>query len=177
MKFTELELKGAYTIELEKREDERGFFARMFCVDELAKNGIIFSPLQINNSASVKKGTVRGLHFQTSPHEEAKLFRCINGRAFVVIVDLRVDSSTRGKWVGVELTSANRSQLFMPKGCAAGYMAMVDNTEMIYAVDTQYEPTAERGLRWDDPAFAIDWPIKEHVIVSSKDAAAPNFVK
>ena len=176
MKLTELAIAGAYTIDLEKREDDRGFFARMFCLEEFDKQGIEFSLVQMNNSASLKKGTVRGLHYQKAPYEEAKLFRCINGRAFAVIVDLRKDSHSFKKWVGVELTPDNRTQLFMPKGCAAGYMALEDNTEMIYGVNTKYEPSAEQGLRWNDAAFNIDWPIKDNVIVSDKDAQAPDFI-
>lgn len=175
MKFVRTPLNGAYTVELEKREDDRGFFARMFCTSEFAKQGITFIPLQMNNSASIKKGTVRGLHFQAGEKAEAKFFRCIAGRAYTVIVDLRPDSPSFRKWYGVELNPVNRTQLFMPKGCAAGYMALEDNTEMIYVVDAEYAPEAERGLRWNDPAFAIEWPVTEGVIVSEKDGNAPYF--
>lgn len=176
MKFTELSIPGAFAIDLEKRQDDRGFFARMICLEEFDSHNITFSLVQMNNSASVKKGTVRGLHYQSAPYEEAKLFRCISGKAFAVIVDLRKESPTFKKWLGVELTPHNRTQLYMPKGCAAGYMSLEDNTEMIYGVNTKYEPSAERGLRWNDAAFNIDWPIKENVIVSDKDAQAPDFI-
>ncbi len=175
MKFTALPIHGAYRVDLEKREDSRGFFARMFCIDAFKDLGIDFSPVQMNNSLSLKKGTIRGLHYQEPPHDEAKYFRCIGGTAYSVIADLRPDSPTYKKWTGIEITAESRTSIFMPRGCAAGYQALDDNTEMIYTVDNRYSPRAEHGIRWDDPAFAIVWPIKDNVIVSEKDASAPDF--
>lgn len=174
MKFTETELKGAYIIELEKREDERGFFARAFCVNELGKLGLDASIVQINNSLSVFKGTLRGMHYQLAPKAETKMVRCIKGALFDVAVDLRKDSPTYKKWIGVELSADNRKMLYVPKGFAHGFLTLEPNTEAFYLVTEFYSPEHERGLRYNDPAINIQWPFAPSV-VSDKDLKHPDF--
>lgn len=174
MIFTKTKLEGAYIIDIEKREDDRGFFARTFCVDEFEEHGIENKFVQANMSFNNKKGTLRGMHFQKSPYEEDKLVRCTKGALFDVIIDLRKDSPTYKQWIGVELTEESRRALFVPKGFAHGYITLEDNTEINYMVTQVYTPNADTGVRYNDPVFAIEWPI-EPVIISEKDANHPNF--
>lgn len=174
MKFIETKLKGAYVIELEIREDDRGFFARSFCMDEYAKLGLSNKVIQINNSLNKYKGTLRGMHYQISPKQEDKIVRCIKGAIYDVIIDLRPDSDTFCDWFGIELSETNRMSLFVPKGCAHGYISLVDDSEILYLVTENYSPDFERGIRWNDPKFDIKWPIKP-IEISEKDNAHPFF--
>ncbi len=169
MIFTKAKLEGAYEIAIEPRGDERGMFARIFCTDEFAKQGITFQPVQINNSTNSVKGTIRGLHFQKGEHAEAKMFRCIKGSVFSVAVDLREYSPTYKQWMGVTLSSEERNMVYYPKGFAVGYQALEDGAEVIYASSTPYAPGVEGGIRYNDPAFDIEFPITEQISVSEKD--------
>ena len=170
MIFHETRLKGAFIIEPERLEDDRGFFARTFCIEEFRKHGIEFRVVQCNISFNKKKGTLRGMHYQIAPYEEAKLVRCTRGAIYDVIIDLRPESPTFKQWIAVELTAENRRMLYVPKGFAHGFQTLEDNTEVFYQMSEFYHPEYARGVRWDDPAFGIEWPIKE-IIVSAKDAS------
>ena len=172
MQFTETELSGAFIIEIQKILDSRGFFARAWCQHEFKKHGINSSITQSNLSFNQQKGTLRGLHYQAAPYEEAKLVRCTKGGIFDVAVDLRNSSSTYGKWVGVELTADNHRMLLIPEGFAHGFQTLEDNTEVFYQVSEFYAPDAEKGARYDDPAFGISWPLNVSVI-SEKDKNWP----
>lgn len=174
MKFHDTPLDGARVIDLEKRGDERGFFARYFCEREFAAAGLETSFVQINNSLSVKKGTLRGLHYQLPPAAEVKVVRCVRGAMWDVIVDLRPDSPTFKKWFGLELTADNRLMMYVPRGFAHAILTLTDDTEALYLVSAFYAPNLERGLRWNDPAIAIEWPIKP-VEISAKDAKWPDL--
>jgi len=158
MIFLETQLCGAFIIEPEKREDERGFFARVFCQKEFQTKGLDYNWVQCNISLNKKKGTLRGLHYQIAPHEETKLIRCTMGAIFDAIIDLRPSSPTYKQWIGVELTASSRRQLYVPKGFAHGYLTLEDEAEVSYLVSQFYAPESERGIRWDDPAFSIGWP-------------------
>jgi dTDP-4-dehydrorhamnose 3,5-epimerase len=174
MIFTDTPLTGAKLVELEKRGDDRGFFARLWCRHEFEASGIEMPLAQVNNSSSRQRGTLRGLHYQAEPRGEAKLLRCIRGSVYDVIVDLRPSSPTYMRWFGVELTACNRAMLYVPEGFAHGYLALEDDTEVIYFVSEFYSPEHERGVRHDDPAFGIEWPIPVE-IVSDKDRGWPDF--
>lgn len=174
MKFTETPLKGAFVIELEKREDERGFFARTFCQQEFAPYNLKSNIKQANASRSVKKGTLRGMHYQLPPHAETKLVSCARGALYDVTIDLRPDSPTYKQWFGIELTQDNGKMLYVPERFAHGFLTLTDNTEAMYLVTEFYTPEAERGIRYNDPQFAIDWPISVES-VSEKDAAHPDY--
>ena len=175
MIFTPLELDGAYVVDLDKREDERGFFARAWCEAEFEEHGLNPRLVQCNLSFNKHKGTLRGMHLQDEPHAEAKLIRCTRGAVFDVIIDLRPESSTYTRWLGVELTADNRRMVYVPEGFAHGYQTLVDDTETFYQVSEAYAPGAERGVRWDDPAFGIEWPEAEKRIISQKDRSWPLF--
>jgi dTDP-4-dehydrorhamnose 3,5-epimerase len=172
MRFTETRVAGAYIVDLEPRADERGFFARAFCAHEFDAHGLVSTFVQANISRNVSAGTIRGLHYQDERAPEAKLFRCIRGSVFSVTVDVREGSPSYGRWAGVELSDENRRAFFIPEGCAAGYQALVDGAEVLYLVSGFYTPDAECGLRPDDPAVAIDWPLPA-VSLSQKDLAWP----
>lgn len=174
MKFLPTTIPGAHVIELDKRGDERGFFARYFCVNECAAAGLEFRVVQINNSLSRVKGTLRGMHFQLAPKQEAKIVRCIRGALFDVIVDLRPDFPTFGKWFGAELTAENRLMMYVPKGFAHGFLTLEPDTEALYLASEYYSPQCERGLRWNDPRFGIEWPAKPNVL-SDKDRLQADF--
>jgi len=174
MIFTETKLKGAFILELKKIEDERGFFARAFCQREMEEHGIHVQVVQTNISFNPKKGTLRGMHYQVAPYRESKLVRCTKGAIYDVIVDLRANSETYMQWVGVELTADNYKMLFVPEGFAHGYLTLQNDTEVIYQVSEFYAPGAEQGIRWDDPAFKIEWPL-DPVLISEKDKAHPDF--
>jgi dTDP-4-dehydrorhamnose 3,5-epimerase len=160
MKFTEAEIKGVYIIEPEPREDERGYFLRAFCKDELKKNGIDFDIVQINRSFSKKKGTIRGLHYQKNPHWESKIIQSLQGEIYDVVADLREDSSTFGKWISVEISKENKKMILVPKGCANGIQTLTDDCLMEYFMSGYYVPEAGTGVRWDDPFLKIKWPLK-----------------
>lgn len=170
MRFTPTTLKDAVLIDLEKRDDARGWFARTFCEEEFAAQGLKTRFVQHNASANPRAGTLRGMHFQNPPHAEVKVVRCTRGALFDAIVDLRPDSPTYGKWEGFELTAANGRMLYVPEGFGHGYLTLADDTEASYLVSYPYTPGAEGGLRYDDPAFGIAWP-REVAVISEKDAA------
>lgn len=174
MKITETPLKGAYIIDLEKREDDRGFFARSFCLEELKSVGIEFHVKQGNVSRSVKKGTLRGMHFQKPPHGEDKLIRCTKGAVFDVIIDLNEGSPTYKQWFGIELSEENYRQIFVPKGFAHGHITLRDNSELTYFMSEFYAPSVEGGIHYNDEEFSIQWPM-EPTEISEKDMRWPNF--
>jgi dTDP-4-dehydrorhamnose 3,5-epimerase len=175
MIFTESELGGAWVIDIDPREDDRGFFARAWCEREFEAHGLSTRVVQCNVSYNHERATLRGMHYQAPPHAEVKLIRCTRGAIYDVIVDLRADSSTYKRWVAVELTAENRRMLYIPEGFAHGYQTLVDDTETYYQVSEFYEPASERGLRWDDPAFGIAWPDAERRIISDKDRTWPDY--
>ena len=175
MLFTPLDLPGAYIIDVEPHHDERGFFARTWCSDDFAARGLSSTIAQSSISFNERKGTLRGMHYQAAPHEEIKIVRCTAGAIVDVIVDLRATSPTFAKWVAVELTAANRRLLYIPEGLAHGFQTLCDATEIFYQISTGYEPGAARGIRWDDPAFAIRWPDPHTPIMSERDRSYPDF--
>jgi dTDP-4-dehydrorhamnose 3,5-epimerase len=174
MIFHELDIPGAWLLEPEKQEDHRGFFARAWCQREFEARGLSATFVQCNISFNNKKGTLRGLHYQAPPHEEAKLVRCTQGALYDVIVDLRRDSPTRGQWLAVELSAANYRLLYIPAGLAHGFQTMMDNTEIFYQMSEFYQPDAARGLRWDDPELNIAWPLPQPII-SPRDLSYEDF--
>ena len=176
MIFTPTKLQGAYILEVKKIEDERGFFGRSWCKRELEAQGLNADVVQANVSYNKVKGTLRGMHFQKAPHQETKLVRCTRGAIYDVIIDLRPDSPTYKQWIGVELTESNYRMLFVPEDFAHGFITLEDNTEVTYQVTQYYTPGAEGGIRWNDPAFNIEWPI-EPVVVSGKDQAHSDFAE
>ncbi|GAA5520545.1 dTDP-4-dehydrorhamnose 3,5-epimerase [Aliifodinibius salicampi] len=174
MIFHKTNLKDAYIIELNKLKDERGFFARQYCQNEFRDHGIQISIVQANVSYNKLKGTLRGMHYQTEPHGEAKLVRCTKGGIYDAIIDVRSGSPTFKKWIGVELTEHNHKMLYVPEGFAHGFITLQDDTEVTYQVSEFYTPGAEEGIRWNDPTFNIDWPAEVNVI-SEKDLNWPDF--
>ena len=174
MIFTETPISGAFVVELEKREDDRGFFARAFCVNEFSAIGLSSHFVQVNNSLSKFKGTLRGMHYQLAPKAETKLVRCIRGSLFDVILDIRKSSPTFGKSFGAELSAENRKMMYVPKGFAHGFISLEDNTEAFYFVDEFYASTFERSIRWNDPRFKIEWP-QQPVVMSDKDRNQKDF--
>lgn len=173
MLFTATPLEGAFVIEPERRIDERGHFVRTFCNHEFAEQGLETSFVQANAAWNNARGIVRGLHLQLAPNEEVKVVRCTKGSVFDVIVDCREGSKTRHQWFGVTLTGDNGTQLYVPKGFAHGYQVLENDSELVYLVSAHYTPGAETGLRWDDPAIGIEWPISQKVDLSEKDATWP----
>lgn len=176
MKFQETILKGNYLIDLDKHEDERGFFARYFCEKEFSKQGLNTRWVQINNSASKDTGTLRGLHYQREPSAEVKLIRCLKGAIWDVVVDLRAESETFGKWFGEKLSDKNRTMMYVPKGFAHGFISLQPNSEILYLVSNFYEPSEEGTLIWNDTDVAINWPLAAKII-SSKDKLANTLEK
>jgi dTDP-4-dehydrorhamnose 3,5-epimerase len=176
MLFVETELKGAHLVRLKKIEDERGYFARAWCREEFLQHGLNPGMVQLNVGFSRQRGTLRGMHYQLAPHAEAKFVRCTRGAIFDVIIDLRVDSPTAGRWHGSELTPENGLMLYAPKGFAHGYQSLCDDSEMYYLTSEIYAPAAARGLRYDDPAFGVKWPLPVSAI-SDADRNWPNYIK
>ncbi|WP_396273527.1 dTDP-4-dehydrorhamnose 3,5-epimerase [Hyphomonas sp.] len=174
MKFHQTTLKDAMLIELERRGDDRGFFARTFCVDEFAAHGLPTGFVQQNTSYSANKGTLRGMHFQTAPHGEDKVIRCLRGAIVDIIIDLRPDSPTYKKFEAFELDDVNKRQLLVPKGFGHGFQTVSDHVEVTYLVSAKYTPSAEGGVRWNDPAFGIKWPLAP-TDMSDKDRNWPDF--
>jgi dTDP-4-dehydrorhamnose 3,5-epimerase len=174
MKFSRTQIAGAFVVDIERHEDERGFFARTFCRDEFATQGLRSSFVQCNAAFNARKGTLRGMHFQEQPYEEAKLVCCTRGAIYDVILDLRPQSSTFQTWSTFELTAANRRMLYIPEGLAHGFQSLEDNTDVFYLMSETHQPGLERGVRWNDPAFAIRWPLA-NPIISNRDAAYPDF--
>jgi dTDP-4-dehydrorhamnose 3,5-epimerase len=176
MIFLETKLRGAFVIQLEKMEDQRGFFARAWCRKEFEEHGLNSDLAQANIAFSRKKGTLRGMHYQVSPYQEAKSVRCINGAIFDVAIDLRPESSTYKDWIGVELTADNYKMLYVPENFAHGYQTLTENTGVFYQVSQFYSPDHERGISWNDPLFGIQWPIADDVVISEKDHSWPDYV-
>lgn len=174
MHFTETNLRGAFIIEPEKLEDERGFFARCWSEREWAAQGLDSHLVECNLSFNKKRGTLRGMHFQTAPRGQAKLVRCTMGAAYDVVIDLRSESATFKQWVAVELTAMNRLMLYVPVGFAHGFQTLKDETEIFYQMSEVYAPEYAGGVRWNDPAFAVDWPAQVEVI-SARDNQYPDF--
>jgi dTDP-4-dehydrorhamnose 3,5-epimerase len=175
MIFKETNLNGAYVIELEPIIDERGYFARRFCQTEFKENGLNPCVAQCNVSYNKKKGTLRGMHYQIAPYEEAKLVSCISGAIYDVIIDLRRDSPTYCRWLAVEISDENYKMLYVPEGFAHGFQTLNDNAVVFYQVSEFYHPECERGVRWNDPAFGVKWPLKNHII-STKDGQFSGFI-
>ena len=175
MNFTETHIPGAFVVDLERREDDRGFFARAWDVNEFARHGLSTRLVQANVSYNRAAGTLRGMHFQRAPHEEAKLIRCTRGAVYDVIVDLRPDSEAFKRWLGAELSAENGRAVYVPEGCAHGYQTLTDGAETFYLVSELYAPESEGGVRWDDPAFGIAWPEAGRRVISPKDASWPDF--
>lgn len=174
MIINQLPLKGAYTINLDKEEDKRGFFARFFCSKEFNDHGLDFSIVQMNTTLSKKRGTIRGLHFQRKPKVEKKIVRCIRGSIWDVIVDIRANSPTYGKWYGIELNDENRTMMYVPKGFAHGFQSLGDNVELIYLHSETYSKDHEAGLLYNDKALAISWPFPVTEI-SDRDKINPTL--
>jgi dTDP-4-dehydrorhamnose 3,5-epimerase len=176
MIFTETQLKGAFILEPEQFEDERGFFARTWCEREFEQHGLNPRLVQCNISFNKRKGTLRGMHYQSAPYAEAKLVRCTSGAIYDVIIDLRPESATFKQWIGVELTAHNRLELYVPEGFAHGFQTLEDNSEVFYQMSEFYQPEAARGVRWDDPAFKISWSeVASNRIISDKDQQYQDF--
>lgn len=175
MIFTKTKLMGAYIIQVDKIEDQRGFFARMWCRKEFEDYDLNPTVAQINISFNKNRGVIRGLHYQTRPHEEAKLIRCTRGAIYDVIIDLRPDSATYLNWIGVELTAENRKMLYVPENFAHGYQSLKVNTEVLYPVSQFYSPESVKGIRWNDPTFSIEWPVAENLIISEQDKKWPDY--
>ena len=168
MKFYETELKGAYIIELEKFEDERGFFTRVWDKKIMQDQGLKSDLVQMSFSFSKKKGTLRGMHFQKEPFQEVKIVKCIQGKIFDVVIDLRVESRTYKKWFGVELSADKQKMIYVPEGFAHGFQTLEENTHVLYQMSNWFSPEHEKGIRWDDKDFNIKWPITD-LIISKKD--------
>lgn len=175
MIFTETTLRGAYIIEIEPLKDERGFFARSFCQKEFAQQGIHFCSVQCNISYNKSKGTLRGMHYQVAPDEEAKLVNCLRGAIYDVIIDLRPDSPTYCQWFSAELRAEDYKMLYIPEDFAHGFQALEDHTVVFYQMSTFYHPESARGLRWNDPGFGIEWPEIRNRIISEKDQRYADF--
>ncbi len=176
MRFTPTELDGAFVIEVERREDARGWFARTYCAQEFAAHGLPTHMVQANMSLTRKAGTLRGMHYQLPPHAEDKLVRCVHGAIWDAIVDLRPQSPTYCRWFGTELSEANGRMLLVPCGFAHGFVTLTDDAAVAYQMSNFYAPAAERGARYDDPAFGIAWPVQV-LDVSDKDRAWPAYVR
>lgn len=176
MIFNKTKIKGLYVIEPELKFDERGDFARVFCKKELAKEGLTFNIVQINQSLTNKKGTIRGIHFQKEPKAEAKIIQCLRGSIYDVAIDLRKKSPTYGQWVAEELNENNKRMFFIPKGFAHGFQSLTDSCEVQYFMSEFYSPGHASGVRWNDPFFDIRWPIKNSIL-SDKDKNWPSCKK
>lgn len=174
MDFRELAVDGCYEITLEPREDDRGWFARAFCASEFAGHGLDPVISQINTSLSRKPGTLRGMHYQGGASSETKVVRALRGAVFDAVIDLRSQSPTFMKWTSIELTGDRRNAIYVPKGCAHGVLTLAPDTELLYSVSAPYDPSAEGGVRWDDPAFGIEWP-RQPSEISEKDLSWPDW--
>ena len=175
MIFKETTLKGAYVIEMEQLQDERGFFARSFCKNEFKEHGLNPHIVQCNISYNKKKGTLRGMHYQVPPYEEAKVVNCVRGAIYDVIIDLRPDSDTYCQWCAVELSDGNYKMLYVPEGFAHGFQTLEDDTVVFYQMSEFYHPECSRGVRWDDPSFGIAW-LGDVKIIAEKDQQYPDFI-
>ncbi len=174
MKFARTPIAGGWLLALEPIEDERGFFARTFCAEEFAEHGLDSELVQCSVSFNHRRGTLRGMHYQAAPHEEGKLVRCTRGAIWDVIVDLRPDAPSFRQHCGARLDEVNRLAVWVPPGVAHGFLTLTDDAEVFYQMSVAFEPSAARGVRWNDPAFAIDWPA-EPAVISERDAGYPDF--
>lgn len=172
MKFSPLSIEGAFLIEAERHHDERGYFARTYCVDEFRQHGLDPAVVQCSVSHNERRGTLRGLHYQEEPHGEAKTISCVSGAAFDVMVDLRPGSRTYGKWEGVELRAGDGRAVHLPRGLAHGFLTLEEQTTLFYQISALYVASAARGVRWNDPTLAIRWPFAPSVL-SARDAELP----
>ena len=175
MIFEETRLKGVYVLEVQRIEDDRGFFGRSFCSREMEAKGLNPGCVNINVGFSKKKGTLRGVHYQAAPHAEAKLVRCTMGEIYDVVVDLRPDSPTHKQWVGIRLTAENRKSIYVPEGCGHGYQTLCDDAEIYYQASQFYYPESAKGVRYNDPAFNISWPL-EVTSISETDQNWPDYI-
>lgn len=174
MIINKTKIEGVYVIEPQPREDSRGYFARVFAKEELEKEGVSFPIVHINRSKTMEAGTIRGIHYQKTPHQEDKIIQCLEGKIFDIAVDIRPKSKTYGQWVGEILNPENKKMLLVPKGCAHAFQTLKENTVVEYFVTQYYAPDFENGIRYNDPFFKIKWPI-EKAIVSEKDGKWPDF--
>jgi dTDP-4-dehydrorhamnose 3,5-epimerase len=174
VRVIETRIPGAWRIELDRRQDDRGFFARSFCEREFADRGLAIRYPQCNISYNKARGTLRGMHFQRPPEPEIKVVRCLRGSVYDVILDLRPDSSSYLQWEAFELTEDNRNALYIPEGCAHGFQTLTDDAELFYQMGAFYAPDCNDGVRWDDPAFGIAWPLADPIL-SDKDRSYPDF--
>lgn len=175
MRFVATEVEGVHLLELEPFADERGLFARVWAEEELAAHGLTAKLSQCSISRNTKAGTLRGMHFQRAPHAEAKLVRCTRGAIYDVALDLRPESPTFGRWFAAELTAENGAGLFIPEGCAHGFQTLVDHSEVLYLISAPYAPEAAGGVRWDDPAFGIEWPACDERTMNDRDRTYPDY--
>ena len=175
MKFTPTKLAGVWLVEMERQEDERGWFARTWCAEKFRQHGLNPDVSQCSASFNRRRGTLRGMHWQAAPHSEAKLVRCVRGAMYDVALDLRSGSTAFRQWVGVELTAENGRALYIPAGCAHGFQTLVDNTEVLYQIAGEHHPASGCGVRWDDPAFGIAWPLADDAILNERDLSYPDF--
>ena len=173
MIFNPTPLAGAYLIDMERRADDRGYLARTFCEHEFAERGLAMRIVQSSTIQTKQRNTLRGLHFQQAPHREIKLVRCTRGSIFLVMVDLRPGSATLHDWLGVELDARGERMAYVPEGFAQGYQTLEDDVEVFYQMSHEYVPEAATGVRWDDPAFGIEWPAAEERIISERDRSWP----
>lgn len=174
MKFDPMNIAGVFEVRIEAKHDERGLFARTWCRKEFEDQGLDSRLVQCSLSLSTRKGTLRGMHYQAAPYEEVKLVRCTHGAIYDVVVDLRPQSPTFKRWIAVTLTDQNRRMVYIPAGCAHGFLTLQDNSEVFYQMSQVYNAESARGVRWDDPSFGIDWPEKVQVI-SERDRTYPDF--
>ncbi len=176
MRIIEAALPGVYLLEPEKSRDDRGFFARMWCADELQQMGLHGTWVQSSIAFNEHRSTLRGMHLQAEPHSEVKLVTCVSGAVFDVVVDVRPGSPTRAQWLSIKLTSEENTILYVPRGFAHGYLTLTENACVEYHMSDQYDPSAARGWRWNDPAFGITWP-SEPLVISERDATFPDFTE
>ncbi len=176
MRFTPTKIAGVWIVDLERREDERGWFARTWCAEEFAKHGLNPRLSQCSVSFNRRRGTLRGMHWQAAPHEEAKLARCLRGALWDAVLDLRPGSATFKQWVGVELSAESGRALYIPEGCAHGFQTLTDDTEVLYFISESWHPESARGVRWNDPAFGIEWPAQANAILSERDRSYSDFI-
>lgn len=176
MNFSATPIQGAFTIEAEPISDNRGYFARTYCQEEFTKHGLIIPFVQCNLSHNHKRGTIRGMHYQSAPFEEAKVVSCTQGSIYDVIIDMRPSSASYLKWFSVELNETNTKMIYIPEGCAHGFQTLEDGVQVYYQMSSMFEPSASKGIRWNDPFFNIEWPLKCEVI-SDKDLSYPDFIR
>ena len=175
MNFIPTDVEGVWIVESEIHSDERGSFFRTWCSDALRHKGLAPKLDQCSISSNPRRGTVRGMHYQASPHGETKHVRCIRGAIYDVAIDLRPDSPTFGKWTGVELSAKNKRSLYIPEGCAHGFQTLEPDSDVLYMIDGIFHPQSSRGVRWNDPHFKIAWPLVDLAFLSPKDATLPDY--